>query len=49
MNDLFELIKENTSLDNVVVKANQGETVRIFPKDSDTYTKIVSHMDDIDI
>jgi len=49
LNDLFELIKEKTSLDNVVVKANQGETVRIFPKDSDTYRKIVSHMDDIGI
>jgi len=49
LNDLFELIKEKTSLDNVVVKANQGETVRIFPKHSETYRKIVSHMDNIGI
>lgn len=47
LNDLFELIKEKANLDNVVVKANQGETVRIFPKDSDTYRKIVSYMDEI--
>lgn len=49
LNDLFELISEVASLDNVVVKANQGETVRVFPNDSDTYRAIVDRLDTLEI
>nr|AIE77314.1 ORF1 [Drosophila buzzatii] len=49
LNDLFEIISEVTSVDNVSVKVNQGVTARIFAKDSVTYRAIVSHFDTIGI
>lgn len=34
---------------NVTAKANQGETTRIFAKDSDTYRAIVYHFEEVGI
>ena len=49
LNDLFELISEVTNPDSVSVKVSQGETARLFPKDSDTYRAIVNHFDAIGV